>query len=174
MTELIPECRWRGCLQDNGKYQCFISSQFSDKPKLNAPNGMSPSVCVEINPATGRVKCPYIDRPADELKPQGEAPEGSPSLSTKLIGLGTSLLNFALKGFPVVSTEVKEERLAICQKCEEYLGEDLVSPKCRACGCYLELKVSMATEACPKKLWLATAVSQERASGGGCGGCGSS
>jgi heterodisulfide reductase subunit A-like polyferredoxin len=51
-----------------------------------------------------------------------------------------------------VSDEEKEKRLAICNSCphkEELIGQ----PRCGACGCFLKLKASLATEKCPKDKW---------------------
>ncbi len=156
----IPECRWRGCQNPNGKWQC------SSPKLLNTESGVAASVCTIINPATGKVRCPYINH---EPPLEGTAPP--PSLSTKLMGLGTDLLKFAMSGFQTVSTEVKAERLAICAACDEYIKDDPISPKCRLCGCYMEAKAILGSSECPIKKWLAVAeMSQE--GGSGCGGCG--
>jgi len=50
-------------------------------------------------------------------------------------------------------TEIRAERIAICEKCE-YFAKDAV--RCYKCGCKLFAKVALATEACPEGKWLKT------------------
>lgn len=48
----------------------------------------------------------------------------------------------------LVSAEVKKERMDICNGCEKNDGG-----KCRACGCYLEVKTKFASSYCPIMKW---------------------
>lgn len=45
-----------------------------------------------------------------------------------------------------------QDRLAICKDCEWYETNNN-SPKCKYCGCLLELKTKMETEKCPIDKW---------------------
>lgn len=48
----------------------------------------------------------------------------------------------------IASQEVKETRLAICEKCE--FNEP---PKCTQCGCYISKKVLFTLTKCPVGKW---------------------
>lgn len=48
----------------------------------------------------------------------------------------------------LVSPAVQDERLAICDNCEELEDE-----QCRVCSCYVSAKTALALEECPKKYW---------------------
>ena len=48
----------------------------------------------------------------------------------------------------VVSEEVKQNRMDICNSCEKNDGG-----KCRACGCFLEVKTKFASSYCPIMKW---------------------
>ena len=52
----------------------------------------------------------------------------------------------------LVSDEVVEKRIKICQKCEHY---DMTQHRCKECGCFLGIKSRMAPESCPIGLWSA-------------------
>jgi len=49
-----------------------------------------------------------------------------------------------------VSSEVKQERLAICRGCEYY---DPGQNRCKECGCFLDQKASYAIDSCPVHKW---------------------
>ena len=57
-------------------------------------------------------------------------------------------LKFVSKGAPIVSKEVFEERLKICNECEHLLGN-----KCMKCGCTMAVKCKWGTAACPINKW---------------------
>jgi hypothetical protein len=48
----------------------------------------------------------------------------------------------------LVTDEIKEERLKICLTCDK---ND--AGRCRACGCYLEMKTKFASSYCPIMKW---------------------
>ena len=42
----------------------------------------------------------------------------------------------------------RERRLILCKQCER-----LLEGMCTACGCYVELRASLATQSCPYERW---------------------
>ncbi len=55
-------------------------------------------------------------------------------------------VRFVRSGFATVNATEQERRLTICQACEYF---DAAQVQCRQCGCYLSLKVRLASEHCP-------------------------
>jgi hypothetical protein len=49
-----------------------------------------------------------------------------------------------------VSPEIKQERLNICYKCEEYKK---LTHQCGMCGCMMDMKSKYAQSSCPKGKW---------------------
>jgi hypothetical protein len=78
-----------------------------------------------------------------------------------------ALAGFTLAGFPVVSNEQYEARLATCSTCPL---KDPSSWVCTDCGCYLTVKAKMATENCPKGKWAGDPAPSPAS---GCSSCGS-
>lgn len=44
--------------------------------------------------------------------------------------------------------ELYEQRLSVCKECEL-----LFQGMCRSCGCYVELRAAIGTNACPNRHW---------------------
>ena len=66
---------------------------------------------------------------------------------------GTSILAWAVSGFPIVDRTTFEQRLAICQACPFWKPRARFTlGKCEKCGC-TKLKHWLATERCPDKRW---------------------
>ncbi len=57
---------------------------------------------------------------------------------------------FVLRRRMFVSAEEQYRRETICSACPYYVSE---SKQCEHCTCYVPLKSSLSTEACPKKFW---------------------
>lgn len=91
-----------------------------------------------------------------------------PSLLKQTIQAAQAAVNFVVAGLPLVSDEEKARRLSICAACQHY---DAEANRCRVCGCFLGVKVTMATEECPLRKWVAVAINKGPT--GTCGGCGS-
>lgn len=53
---------------------------------------------------------------------------------------------------PIVTKEVKDQRLQICFKCNHYKPTAL-GPRCTSCSCFIGLKDILKTEKCPKGKW---------------------
>ena len=51
----------------------------------------------------------------------------------------------------VFSKEEQERRIAICQSCEEYTGDE--EHKCNKCQCNIKWKVMLMCNGCPKGKW---------------------
>lgn len=51
---------------------------------------------------------------------------------------------------PRSEEEVKSERLAICEKCEFFRQQ---SRTCKLCGCFMDLKTTLAKAKCPDGRW---------------------
>lgn len=69
----------------------------------------------------------------------------------RAIFAGMKLAICKFLGFRVLATEdEQEQRLNECEDCVELTTER----QCRVCTCFIDAKVILATEGCPKKLWL--------------------
>jgi hypothetical protein len=61
---------------------------------------------------------------------------------------------FVAAGMPRASVEEIEQRLGICNACPSFDKDGYGgSGQCRVCGCNMEIKTVMATEACPEGKW---------------------
>lgn len=61
------------------------------------------------------------------------------------------VLGAAVTGGKIMATEeVVKARQEICSKCEFWIED---RKRCTVCGCRTDLKLKMATEACPKGKW---------------------
>lgn len=64
---------------------------------------------------------------------------------------------------------VIDQRMAVCRGCPRLRP----GGRCDACGCFVSLKTTLATESCPVGKWSAAAPAPASPGrGGGCGGCG--
>ena len=59
----------------------------------------------------------------------------------------------ALSGQPAVDDNEKARRLAICEACPNLIPQER---RCAKCGCFVELKASFRTQACPEDRWALT------------------
>ena len=99
-----------------------------------------------------------------------------PTLTKKAINFSKSAVKHAASGFKSVDEKTQQNRMDICKKCEYY---EEANNSCKKCGCFLQIKTSWASEACPEGKWAA----EEMKSKGGiilprvssqvktCGGC---
>ena len=76
-------------------------------------------------------------------------------------------------GLPIVSDEVYNERLSICDKCDDYIDKSNERWECKICGCFLKDgltsgKARWAEQGCPIKKWEPFVAPRKR--GGCCGG----
>ena len=82
-----------------------------------------------------------------------------PSAAKKVASFGKAVAKragAAAKGKRInTPPEILEERKAICEenKCGKFVRRKGRQPKCRACGCQWEKKLSWATEECPLGFW---------------------
>jgi len=54
----------------------------------------------------------------------------------------------------IASMEVRKERMAACTECPHFLMPDgALGAQCSVCGCFLQAKAALITEACPKNKW---------------------
>lgn len=95
----------------------------------------------------------------------------NPSLATRIKTLGKAIYRNLKQGFSFVSDEVQQQRLSVCKgdesrpPCPFYTEENNT---CKKCGCFVEAKTKLASEACPEGKWDAVSISQQSS----CGGCG--
>ena len=96
--------------------------------------------------------------------PQATTPQ-APGLIAKAAGAASSALRWVTVGMPARSPQQVAEILEICRTCEHFRETRKGTPKCSFCGCYLQAKVSMATESCPlaEPKWTAETASPEAA-----------
>jgi hypothetical protein len=76
-------------------------------------------------------------------------------------GIGQMALNFfksaavfVAAGMPRATVEEIEHRLTVCSTCDQFdKGGYGGAGRCNVCGCNMEIKTVMATEACPMGRW---------------------
>jgi len=78
-----------------------------------------------------------------------------PPITRMALNFFKSAAVFVAAGLPRTPLEDIEHRLRICHECplfdkDGYGG----SGQCKVCGCNMEIKTAMATEACPEGKWL--------------------
>lgn len=77
-----------------------------------------------------------------------------PSLTEQgknLASFSFEIVKKALRGEAlIVSPEIKEQRMEICKKCDQYDAEQV---RCIHCGCMLEYKTGFALDSCPLEKW---------------------
>jgi hypothetical protein len=75
-------------------------------------------------------------------------------ITQKISSLSSSAVNWAGNGFPVVTKEQLETRLATCKGCEFWDQKGFGNTgKCTKCGCSTQAKLRMATAKCPIDKW---------------------
>jgi hypothetical protein len=102
----------------------------------------------------------YIDVLSGETPPARtwRANQRAPrtSLLRKAANLAHAVASHAAAGFPTVSDEVHEARLALCRACVGPEGYyDPVQGQCRhpACGCNMRVKTRWTEQRCPLGKW---------------------
>jgi len=81
--------------------------------------------------------------------------ESSPTIIQMGQNLTKSTVNWVKSGLPLVTKEIYKQRLKICKNCQYWLpNARLGMGKCNhsKCGC-TKIKLKLATESCPIKLW---------------------
>tara|TARA_R100000231_G_scaffold35832_1_gene31782 strand:- start:210 stop:434 length:225 start_codon:yes stop_codon:yes gene_type:complete len=71
-----------------------------------------------------------------------------PSLKDQVFSFARSASKYVASGLDDVAKDVYEQRLQICNTCEDREGR-----RCGVCGCYLSMKAKWKTEECPNKKW---------------------
>lgn len=71
-----------------------------------------------------------------------------PNLYGQIVNFASSVVRYTSTGFKKATPEQKAARLEICSICE-HRNET----KCKLCGCYLNLKSTIASEQCPADKW---------------------
>lgn len=85
-----------------------------------------------------------------------------PSIAQMAKSFFKSAAVFVAAGMPRASVEQIEQRLGTCRACEHYDPEAYAGlGRCNVCGCNMEVKSVMATEACPKGKWHAVVEKNE-------------
>lgn len=77
-----------------------------------------------------------------------------PSIIRKAINFGGALVRHVADGLDHVPEKVSKERLFICRGCpfRDPSSKKLICTH-KDCGCYLDTKVTWASEKCPIGLW---------------------
>lgn len=83
-----------------------------------------------------------------------------PGIFIMIKNFGKSAFNHARGGFKKRSKEEQEKIRQICEtsgpggkKCNFYIPDSLLGPRCTKCGCCMNLKKRWATSHCPIGLW---------------------
>lgn len=70
----------------------------------------------------------------------------------RLVAALARAISYLCMGRPVLAPmAVLTERETICDECPENTREP--TPQCRACTCFIEAKVLLASESCPRGYW---------------------
>jgi hypothetical protein len=92
---------------------------------------------------------------------QGETPvtpdiqKEYPTVTKMAQTFAESIVQWAKKGFKVVTEEEYNQRLDICKACPVWDGSALNGGgRCRECGCATQAKLKIATERCPLDKWV--------------------
>jgi hypothetical protein len=111
------------------------------------------------NPATATVTPPPVTAPQGQWIPvpllkKGQpklvtptTPTAKPTLSSMLVHFTQAMAKWTVAGFPTVDQETYLQRRTTCELCAE-------AKSCPVCGCRLWAKCAIATEKCPKNLWI--------------------
>lgn len=75
-------------------------------------------------------------------------PAEYPPLAMQAGSLARSLWDWAVSGFAMATEAEQSRRLTICHDCPQW--DD---GRCRICGCYVKVKITMKTEHCPIAKW---------------------
>lgn len=67
---------------------------------------------------------------------------------SQAIKVTSAQLKWAKEGFPVRSKEEIASLKEVCSTCEHFS-----QGRCGLCGCYLKVKLRLATESCPDGRW---------------------
>lgn len=78
----------------------------------------------------------------------------TPSIAQMAKSFFKSAAVFVAAGMPRASVEEIEQRLSTCNACPSFDKDGYGGMgKCNVCGCNMEVKSVMATEACPDGRW---------------------
>jgi hypothetical protein len=89
-----------------------------------------------------------------------------PSILQMSKNLATSTIKHLANGAAAASSDQQKLRSSICESCDFF---DADSKRCNSCGCFVNIKVTWASESCPEGKWASEKLSK---TSGGCGGCG--
>lgn len=130
----LPPCDWRTPTSDNQYWYCRHAS-------VQARTALVTSEVCGI--------CSMRTKPSPIAKPQNfiEQPR-MPGAAQRVWNLAKSLSSFVADGCTTVSKTVYQERLEICETCQERIGN-----RCRKCGCKLSLKARGRAFQCPLGRW---------------------
>lgn len=81
-------------------------------------------------------------------EPEPETSATYPSVARQAWNASKAAGQFMASGFKVASQEEQARRLSICKACPHY---DAKQKRCVLCGCVANLKVRIASMACPDK-----------------------
>jgi len=73
-----------------------------------------------------------------------------PKVGTQVKTFVKATKKFVASGGQVTSKPVRAKRWTICEQCYKFIPE---SKRCAACGCFIKVKILLATEQCPIHLW---------------------
>lgn len=76
----------------------------------------------------------------------------TPNLATQVGKAANAVQKWTCAGLPTRTKPQREALLAVCNTCDRHSNDGIFS-RCGECGCFLSVKVRMATETCPLGKW---------------------
>jgi len=73
-------------------------------------------------------------------------------MNSKTIAHGIKGLTQSILHIGLVSEEIQEYRMSVCNKCK-YLDNSGRFKRCTACRCFVSPKTKLEKEKCPKGFW---------------------
>ena len=143
MPTNLPACDYRVDIDGDERIYCRHTSMIAP---LNLVPGIACRVCHE---RTNICESPRPVPTDDELLEILQAdPKEMPPLATQAWNLVGAVKDFVADGLKTVTTEQYEARLAICDECDQRVGD-----RCVKCGCHLSIKARGRAFKCPLRKW---------------------
>lgn len=139
---LIPSCDYRIATKKDGTYFCRHTRVRSAGSLVTGNICRTCQWCQKPCAQPRPVPADPLERRADDQ------PQRPPPMLRRVWSLATALKDFVADGLATVTAEQYEERLKICDGCDQRNGN-----WCAKCGCSLSVKARGRAFQCPLDKW---------------------